>query len=134
MTRPILHLSLPVRDLDAAVDFYRGVFGARVGRTNRRWTDVDFFGAQLTLQLDPEHVPEDPGSRHFGVTLPWAEWEALGADIRDRGVSTLDGPTVSLEGTDREQGKLYLADPSGNVIELKAYRRPDLGLGAVWTQ
>jgi extradiol dioxygenase family protein len=43
------------------------------------------------------------GTRHFGVILPWSE----------------------------EQAKLYLADPSYNVIEIRAYRdlRSTVGLG-----
>jgi extradiol dioxygenase family protein len=32
-------------------------------------------------------------------------------------------------GTEDEHGKLYLSDPSGNVIELKAYRDLERTLG-----
>jgi extradiol dioxygenase family protein len=34
-----------------------------------------------------------------------------------------------LIGTPNEQGKMYLADPSHNVIEIKAYRNPRAVLG-----
>ena len=122
----IFHLSFPVHDLDQALRFYTGVLGGVAGRREEAWADVGLFGAQLTLQ----HVPEDvlqpmPRSRHFGATLPWQDWEglveALGAFV--------EPPRVDHHGTSREQAKAMVADPSGNLIELKAYRHPEAVLG-----
>ena len=122
--RYIFHLSIPVADLDAARRFYTDVLGARVGRTTPDWLDVLLWGHQITLQRRPQDVlsPEAQGKRHFGVVLPWAEWEALGERLSASGVPVLAAPTVSNRGTPQEQGKLYLSDPSHNVIEIKAYR------------
>jgi hypothetical protein len=47
--RPILHLSLPVSDLEEARGFYVDVLGCRPGRVRDDWFDVWFFGMQLTL-------------------------------------------------------------------------------------
>ena len=66
--------------------------------------------------------PEAQGKRHFGVVLPWAEWEALRERLLARGTRLLEPPAVSNVGTPQEQGKIYLADPSHNVIEIKTYR------------
>ena len=44
-------------------------------------------------------------------------------------MGVLEGPSIKMAGTDDEQGKLYLQDPSGNVIELKAYRNVQRTLG-----
>jgi extradiol dioxygenase family protein len=45
------------------------------------------------------------------------------------GATFLESPSEMLGGTDNEHAKAYLADPSGNVIELKAYRNVQSALG-----
>lgn len=122
---PIFHLSFPVHDLDKAIAFYSALGGV-MGRRGTAWADVALFGAQLTLQ----HVPEDvlqpmPRSRHFGATLPWQDWEQLVGRLG----RFIESPRVDHPGTNREQAKAMIADPSGNLIELKAYRRPAAVLG-----
>lgn len=126
----IFHLSFPVNDLDEAITFY-STLGGIVGRRETGWADVALFGAQLTLQ----HVPEDvlqpmPRSRHFGATLPWQDWEHLVAQLTD----FIEGPRIDYSGTKREQAKAMVADPSGNLIELKAYRQPAAVLGLLATR
>ena len=122
---PIFHLSFHVKDLDEAIAFY-STLGGIVGRRETAWADVALFGAQVTLQ----HVPEDvlnpmPRSRHFGATLPWHHWEQLVGRL----TSFVEAPRIDYSGTDREQAKAMIADPSGNLIELKAYRQPAIILG-----
>ncbi|HMF44763.1 MAG TPA: VOC family protein [Polyangia bacterium] len=130
-TRHIFHLSIPVADLAAAKRFYSDVLGARIGRTNDDWLDVLLWGHQITLQRRPDEVraPEAQGKRHFGVVLPWAEWEAVGARLRARNAPFLSPPAVTHAGTPEEQGKIYLSDPSHNVIEIKAYRNLSATIG-----
>jgi extradiol dioxygenase family protein len=129
--RPIAHLSFPVRDLDEAVEFYRSTLGAEIGRRTETFADALLFGAQVTLQNDPAAVTSPmPRSRHFGWTLPWADWETLAAALAGSDV-VVEGPTVSYAGEPIEQAKLMIADPSGNLIELKAYRHPEQVLGAI---
>ena len=122
--RYIFHLSFPVADLDAAKRFYVEVLGACVGRTIADWLDVLLWGHQITLQRRPQDVlaPEAQGKRHFGVVLPWAEWEALADRLVASGTPLLAPPAVSNRGTPQELGKIYLSDPSHNVVEIKAYR------------
>jgi extradiol dioxygenase family protein len=127
--RPIFHLSIPVRDLDESVGFYSTVLGAEVGRRTGSWADALLFGAQVTLQGDPDNVTTPmPRTRHFGATLPWEEWSAL-ADRLAGAPLIVEPPTASYEGEPVEQGKLMIRDPSGNLIELKAYRHPSEVLG-----
>ena len=84
------------------------------------------FGAQLTLQQVPGDVLRPmPRSRHFGATLAWQDWEQLVAGLG----GFVEAPRVDHSGTDLEQAKAMIADPSGNLIELKAYRRPGAVLG-----
>jgi len=124
---PIFHLSFPVEDLDQAIAFYVDLGGVP-GRREVRWADVALFGAQLTLQQLPDDVLRPmPRSRHFGATLPWQQWERLVGRLG----GFVEEPHVDHSGTDFEQAKAMIADPSGNLIELKAYRRPAAVLGAL---
>jgi hypothetical protein len=123
---PILHLSLPVRDLAEAKAFYAGTLGCEIGRERDGWFDAWFHGMQLTLHLEPGQVlPVDPANvRHFGVTLDAADLAALFTLLESRPVRWLKRPTTDDAGTAREQTKAMIADPSGNAIELKTYADP----------
>ena len=122
--RPVLHLSLPVNDLRAAQDFYENTLGCRIGRTREDWFDAWFFGLQLTLQLRPLEVMDrsQQGVRHFGVVLPsLSEFKDLVMRINTTGYQWISEPE---QHSDAElSGKIggKLADPSGNVIEIKYY-------------
>lgn len=121
------HLSIPVADLDEARAFYERVLGARTGRITAEWLDVILFGHQITLQARPDAVlpSSEQGGRHFGVILPWTEWEAMAEDLERRGVEFVQAPHRIAEGTPDEHAKFYLADPSDNLIEIKTYRDPE---------
>ena len=122
--QPVLHLSLPVNDLRAARDFYENTLGCRIGRTREDWFDAWFFGLQLTLQLRPLEVMDrsQQGVRHFGVVLPsLSEFKDLVMRINTTGYQWISEPE---QHSDAElSGKIggKLADPSGNVIEIKYY-------------
>ena len=125
---PVPHLSVPVHDLEVARRFYVEALGCRLGRERDDWFDVWFFGMQLTLQLRPGEVrpPAEQGVRHFGVALSDVATYAATVDRLDRtGVEWLSAPgphdEVALSG--KVGGKL--ADPSGNVIEIKYYADPE---------
>ena len=125
-TRYIFHLSIPVSDLSQSVAFYVGALGAASGRIGDGWQDVLLWGHQITLQLRPSEVLPlaSQGKRHFGVTLPWREWERTVSRLRAAGISFLEEPQVLFQGLPQEQAKLYVVDPSNNVIEIKTYRDP----------
>jgi extradiol dioxygenase family protein len=129
--RPRFHLAFPVTDLEATRRFYADVLGARVGRTDARWIDFDFWDHQISAHLvdaepdadatnavDGDRVPV----RHFGIILPWDEWQALGARLRSAGVPFLVEPRVRFAGQVGEQGTLFVTDPSGNALEFKSFR------------
>jgi len=134
MTPPPFHLAFPVRDLDEARAFYGGLLRCREGRSSTRWIDFDFFGHQITAHL----VPADGASgsstnavdgdrvpvRHFGVVLAREEWQAWAERLREAGVTFEIEPRVRFEGRPGEQATLFFRDPSGNALELKAFRDP----------
>jgi extradiol dioxygenase family protein len=127
------HLAFPVRDVESTRAFYVDVLGCRVGRSAERWIDFDFFGHQLsahvadesgavgTNEVDGDDVPV----RHFGVVLAWDAWHALADRLRARGVPFLIEPHIRFVGDPGEQATLFLCDPSGNAIEMKAFKDPE---------
>ena len=130
MFRPIFHLAFPVRDLEEAKNFYVTTFGARVGRVRDKWSDIFLFEGQITLHERPTEVLPalEHGVRHFGAVLAWRDWEALANRLDKMKVQFKVKPNVSGVGTEVEQAKMLLSDPSGNVIEVKAYRNPSVAL------
>jgi extradiol dioxygenase family protein len=122
--RPIFHLAFPVSDLAEAERFYVTNLGAIVGRRTAAWIDLLLFGHQLTIHERPEEVlgPEARGVRHFGLILASDDWHALAESLSAKRVAFVRGPSIEHQGTVLEEGKILLADPSGNLIELKTYR------------
>jgi len=129
-TGPILHLSIPVRDLDEALHFYVRVLGCRPARRRQGFADVWFYGMQVTLQERPDEVSSAlPRSvRHFGVTLERHQFHALVAHLRALDVDWVAPVTTDDAELVTEQTKGKIADPSGNVIELKTYPDPTAAL------
>jgi extradiol dioxygenase family protein len=121
--QPILHLSIPVRDLSEAREFYVETLGCQAARARQGFLDVWFYGMQITLQDRAEEVvPLGAGTaRHFGVTLGRDDFDAMLERLADREVLWLAPVTTDEPGTPLEQTKTKLADPSGNVIEFKTY-------------
>ena len=130
------HLAIPVHDLAAARAFYGDVFGLPEGRSSEHWVDFDFFGHQLVIHEHPktasqEHAHTNPVDGHdvpvphFGVVLPWDEWETLAARLTTRGTRFVIEPYVRFKGQVGEQATMFLLDPCGNALEFKAFR--DIG-------
>ena len=129
--RPRFHLAFAVHDLAAARAFYGGLLGCREGRAAPDWVDFDFHGHQISAHLCPAEARavatnEVDGDgvpvRHFGLVLPWEEWERLAADLRAKGLAFLIEPHVRFRGLPGEQATLFVQDPSGNALEFKAFR------------
>jgi extradiol dioxygenase family protein len=129
--RPILHLSLPVKDLDAARSFYVDVLGCAAGQCGADGMDIWFFGLQLTLQLRPDEVlpDEEQGTRHFGVALDRAAFDELLARLQTLPLHWVTPITTDTDGVLRGKTGAKVADPSGNIIEFKTYDDPTLALG-----
>jgi uncharacterized protein len=131
--QPILHLSIPVRDMDEARDFYVDALRCQVTRVRAGSTDVWFYGMQVTLQDRPDEVPRTlaAGSRHFGVTLGRSEFESVMARLTANGARWVSPVQTDDEGLATEQTKAKVADPSGNVIEFKTYHDVEAALEIV---
>ena len=130
MDRPRFHLAFPVRDLAEARGFYGGVLGCPEGRSAADWVDFDFHGHQIVAHLAPADAArastntvdgEDVPVRHFGVILGMADWRALADRLAAAGAAFLIEPQVRFQGGPGEQATFFIADPSGNALEFKAF-------------
>lgn len=135
MTLSPFHLAIPVHDLVAARKFYGHLFRCPEGRSSDRWVDFDFFGHQLVTHLAPRQPQQDQPHRnpvdghgvpvpHFGVVLPWDEWQTLADRLREGGAKFVIEPYIRFAGQVGEQATMFLYDPSGNALEFKAFRDP----------
>jgi extradiol dioxygenase family protein len=128
------HLAIPVRDLEATRLFYVDFLGCGVGRSAPRWIDFNFFGHQVSVHLveddelnavatnpvDGDRVP----ARHFGVVLPWSDWQTLSARLIEKETDFLIAPKTRFVGEPGEQGTFFLLDPSDNALEFKTFKDP----------
>jgi uncharacterized protein len=124
------HVAFPVHDLELARAFYGGTLGCPEGRSSKEWVDFNFYGHQIVAHLAPEETGQARRNtvdshgvpvRHFGIVLPLAEWEALAARLRAKGVQFLIEPHIRFRGQPGEQATMFFLDPSGNALEIKAF-------------
>jgi uncharacterized protein len=127
------HLAFLVADLPSTRRFYGELLGCREGRSAATWIDFDFFGHQLSAHVAGDRPAPRPVGRvdgvavpipHMGAVLPWDAWERLASRLQAAGISWLIAPSIRYRGLPAEQATMFLLDPSGNAIELKAYRDP----------
>ena len=130
MSQPPFHLAFPVRDLAEADAFYHGLIGCKHGRRSDHWIDYDFFGHQLVAHLAPEECAAPKTNdvdgdkvpvRHFGVVMAPADWRALAEKFQAAKLDFVIEPDVRLNGEVGEQGTMFIADPSGNMLEFKYF-------------
>ena len=127
------HLAIPVSNLEESVAYYRDTLGLREGRSSNKWADFDFFGHQLvchvsniinekiTNPVDGEAVPVP----HFGVVLSIEEFEEFLSRVNNKNIDYIIKPTIRFKGEIGEQRTMFFRDPSGNAIEIKAFK--DMG-------
>ena len=124
------HVAVPVNDLHAALDFYQQHFAVEIGRRSDQWIDLNLYGHQFVLHLDPEHQPKQhinsvDGKQvpvpHYGVILPMTEWRDLADKLTQKKVDFVIEPYIRFAGQAGEQGTLFLLDPSGNALEFKGF-------------
>ncbi|HXX32071.1 MAG TPA: VOC family protein [Myxococcaceae bacterium] len=126
------HHAFAVRDLASTRAFYGGLLGCREGRSTETWVDFDFFGNQISAHLGAAASPAAVGHvdgvevpiPHTGALLGWEEFQAVAARLEGAGVSFLIPPSVRYRGRPEEQATMFFLDPSGNALELKAFRNP----------
>jgi uncharacterized protein len=126
------HHAFAVKDLQSTRTFYGEVLGCGEGRSSETWVDFDFYGHQLSAHLGNPAPPAAVGQvegvevpiPHFGALLGWEEFQALASRLTKSGMAFVIRPSVRYADQPGEQATMFFLDPSGNAIELKAFRNP----------
>ncbi|WP_198331629.1 VOC family protein [Psychrobacter aquimaris] len=130
------HLAIPVYDINTARTFYRDVLNLEEGRSSEQWVDFNFYGHQVVIHEHPktqsqEHAHtnvvdgHDVPAPHFGVVLPWQQWEALANRLKDLSTKFVIDPYIRFKGETGEQATMFFLDPCGNALEFKAFKNID---------
>lgn len=124
------HIVVRVRDMDAALRFYRDALGCR---EERRIGDIGLVqlraGASLIDLIAGE--PEGPGRNieHFALRLDGFDEAAVRRHLGRYGIA--GGPVVQRYGAEGEGPSMYVTDPDGNTVELKGPRSSEPSPGCV---
>ena len=124
------HLAIPVSNLQKARDFYKGLLGAKEGRSAPSWVDFDFFGHQLSCHLttpkensvqfnsvDKQSVPIP----HFGLIVSLKKFDTLKKILEKEKTQFLLAPQTRFKDREGEQKTMFFKDPFGHCIEIKSY-------------
>lgn len=135
MAIPPFHLAVQVHDLEAARQFYGGLLGCLEGRSDANWVDFNFFGHQFVCHLNENarenatHVNAVDGHGvpvpHYGVVLDMDRWQKMADRLRAARVEFVIEPYIRFRGQPGEQATMFFRDPSGNNLEIKAFRSLD---------
>ena len=125
------HLAVPVSNLEDCRTFYRDIIGCEEGRSSEQWVDFNFFGHQFVIHLktgpveglhtnlvDGKAIPVP----HFGVVLPWDEFESFSNRLKSKNISFIIEPYIRFKGQIGEQATMFFNDPSGNALEFKSFK------------
>ena len=115
------HVVLTVRDQDASRRFYVESLGCTVDHVNERVSLVQLRFGEHLIDLLRAPGPESPrgGLDHFCLSIRCDDLARVAAELRRRGV-TVEGEVVERRGAYGHGPSLYLRDPDGYRIELKA--------------
>jgi catechol 2,3-dioxygenase-like lactoylglutathione lyase family enzyme len=122
------HVVLRVRNLAAMLDFYAGVLGcpvekvqADIGlyqlRAGSALIDLVPVDGPLGLKGGAAPGPEGRNLDHFCLRVDPFDAEAITAHLRAHGAEP--APVASRYGAEGQGPSIYVADPEGNVVELK---------------
>lgn len=127
----MFHISLPCQQLEKTEEFYLSIPGAKLGRKQQNWIDIDFFGNQVTFievdsdfkfstyQFETSAIP----SFHFGIVVKEKRvWNKLFKELGTRYHVEIVG---FLEGNTGEHHSFFIKDPNGYTIEFKYFTAPN---------
>ena len=118
MTTASLHLALTVRDLDASVAFYQGLFDLVPAKHHPDYAKFELADPPLVLSLNPG-LPDvaTPRLSHAGLRFSSTEaFEAMRQRLQAAGIpGRVEEDTVCCYA---RADKTWVADPDGNEWEL----------------
>ena len=125
------HLAIPVDCIEKAKNFYGNLLGFNEGRSAENWVDYNFFGHQLVIHVDPNHIGNKHHNEvdgksvpipHFGVIIPWDDFDNFAKSLSDNNIDFVIEPYVRFEGLPGEQKTMFFYDNSGNALEFKSFK------------
>lgn len=132
MSATLFHFSFAVSDLDQARRFYGDILQCPEGRKLKGRADFNFFGHHIVAHLAPEDVVGDKGRkiggalstplRHFGAVMTLEDFQRVAQRAEQMGATWINRPSITQQGTVREQMLMTLSDDCGNAIEFKGLR------------
>ncbi len=128
------HISLPCKNIEETISYYRDQLDLKIGRKTNNWVDINLFGHQVTFvliekfdfqfpfySLDSEQLP----SFHFGVVLDNETWDNTYDKVnRQWSYDTIIKKTF-FEDQNGEHDTFIVKDPNGYYIEFKTFKRSD---------
>lgn len=130
--RVCFHLAFPIGDIATAKTFYAEGLGCTVGRESPQAVIFGLYGHQLVGHCTRDRSDPQVGiyPRHFGLVFAeFADWEALVARARDRGLTFYQEPRQRFAGEWLEHHTVFLQDPFLNLLEFKFYQNPEAIFG-----
>lgn len=129
------HIAIPVHNLKECREFYGQTLNCEEGRSSELWVDFNLFGHQLVIHYKPKSASEelhhnpvdghDVPVPHYGVVLPWEEFENFAERLRQKKVQFVIEPYIRFKGQTGEQATMFFLDPAGNALEFKAFKNID---------
>lgn len=116
LTRP--HIGLGVRDVDAAVAFYKILFGADPVKEKEGYAKFETDSPPLNLSLNrSSEASPSRGADHFGIQVKTrAEVVAAHGRLKAAGFATMDEEGVTC--CFSVQDKIWAIDPDGHRWEI----------------
>ena len=123
------HLAFPVNNIEETICWYTKNLLCTVGRRDIKWADFNFFGHQISAHLslksnqlisnsvDGHKIPIN----HFGIILKKKQWSKLADNLKNNNIEFIIEPYTRFKDKKGEQSTMFIKDPSGNVIEFKAF-------------
>lgn len=124
------HIALPCLNIEKTKDFYVFILGAKQGRSNNKWLDINLFGHQLTFtqagdfnfnyknyKLNNQVLP----SFHFGVILDSETWGKTYSRLLTKDIDITTEVTF-FENKVGEHLSFFVTDPDGYQIEFKSFK------------
>ena len=122
------HIYLPVRDVDASIEFYTGKLGFRLLRKYRMAEGgspsayVELGGVLLELMQSRQPVPDDQGGVEPRIGLTVTDMDSAIGALREAGVTIEREPFDARTFWGRQA---MIKDPSGYGISLREWQTPD---------
>jgi glyoxylase I family protein len=121
------HVVVRVRDLEAALRFYRDALGCPVERRSDELGLIQLRAGRSLIDLVPVGSPlgraggpppgKGPNVDHVALRIARFDPQELAAHLRAHGIEP--GEVASRYGAEGQGPSMYVRDPDGNVVELK---------------